>query len=102
MNLAIEDDRLAHLLMSGDNRAGYDDARRRLDRAALVLSSDASAALPWAQAALLTAADAPLPVKVRLPLWKSASEIPSVEVTKPPPVLTTPVLVIAIPFGLTR
>ena len=57
MNLAIEDDRLAHLLMSGDNRAGYDDARRRLDRAALVLSSDASAALPWAQAALLTAAE---------------------------------------------
>jgi hypothetical protein len=57
MNLAIEDDRLAHLLMSGDNRAGYDDARRRLDRAALLLSSDASAALPWTQAALLTAAE---------------------------------------------
>lgn len=57
MNLAIEDDRLAHLLMSGDTKAGYDEARRRLDRAALVVSADASAALPWAQAALLTAAE---------------------------------------------
>lgn len=57
MNLSIEDDRLVHLLMSGDTNAGYDDARKRLDRAALVLSADASAALPWAQAALLTAAE---------------------------------------------
>ena len=57
MNLAIEDDRLAHLLMSGSACEGYDQARRRLDRAALVLSADASAALPWAQAALLTAAE---------------------------------------------
>ncbi len=57
MNLSIEDDRLAHLLMGGDQDAGYDQARKRLDRAALVLSADASAALPWAQAALLTAAE---------------------------------------------
>lgn len=57
MNLSIEDDRLAHLLMSGDRDAGYDQARKRLDRAALVLSADSSAALPWAQAALLTAAE---------------------------------------------
>jgi hypothetical protein len=33
---------------------------------------------------LLTAAEAPLPVKVRLPLMKSASEMPSVEATRPP------------------
>lgn len=57
MNLSIEDDRLAHLLMSGDRDAGYDQARKRLDRAALVLTADASAALPWAQAALLTVAE---------------------------------------------
>lgn len=57
MKLAIEDDRLAHLLMSGDGRGGYDDVRRRLDRAALVLTSDVTAALPWGQAALLTAAE---------------------------------------------
>lgn len=57
MNLSIEDDRLAHLIMSGDRDAGYDQARKRLDRATLVLSTDASAALPWAQAALLTAAE---------------------------------------------
>ena len=42
MNLSIEDDRLAHLLMSGNGGDGYDQARRKLDRAALVLSADAS------------------------------------------------------------
>jgi hypothetical protein len=57
MSLSIEDDRLAHLLMSGSAGEGYDEARRRLDRAALVLSADASASLPWAQAALLTSAE---------------------------------------------
>jgi hypothetical protein len=57
MNLAIEDDRLAHLLMRGDGHAGYDEARRRLDRAALVLTADAAAVLPCGQAALLTAAE---------------------------------------------
>jgi hypothetical protein len=57
MNLSIEDDRLAHLLMRGDGHAGYDEARRKLDRAALVLTADAAAGLPWGQAALLTAAE---------------------------------------------
>jgi hypothetical protein len=56
MNLSIEDDRLAHLLMRGYGHAGYDEARRKLDRAALVLTADAAAGLPWGQAALLTAA----------------------------------------------
>lgn len=56
-NLSIEDDRLAHLLMRGDVHAGYDEARRRLDRAALVLTADGAAGLPWGQAALLTAAE---------------------------------------------
>lgn len=57
MNLSIEDDRLAHLLMRGDGHAGYDEARRKLDRAALVLTADVAASLPWGQAALLTAAE---------------------------------------------
>ncbi|WP_334452926.1 hypothetical protein [Bradyrhizobium elkanii] len=49
MNLSIEDDRLAHLLMRGDGHAGYDEARRKLDRAALVLTADVAASLPWAR-----------------------------------------------------
>lgn len=57
MNLSIEDDRLAHLLMRGNDHAGYDEARRRLDRAALVLTAGAAAGLPWGQAALLTVAE---------------------------------------------
>jgi len=57
VNLSIEDDRLAHLLMSGSAGEGYDEARRRLDRASLVLTADGSVTLPWAQAALLTAAE---------------------------------------------
>jgi hypothetical protein len=57
MNLSIEDDRLAHLLMLGDGHAGYDEARHRLDRAALVLTADDAAGLAWGQAALLTAAE---------------------------------------------
>lgn len=57
MNLSIEDDRLAHLLMRGSGHARYDEARRRLDRAALVLTADGAAGLPWGQAALLTAAE---------------------------------------------
>ena len=43
--------------MRGDGRAGYDEARRKLDRAALVLTADAAAGLPCGQAALLTAAE---------------------------------------------
>jgi hypothetical protein len=57
MTLSIGDDRLAHLLMRGDGHAGYDEARRKLDRAALVLTADAAAGLPWGQAALLTAVE---------------------------------------------
>ncbi|WP_338693230.1 hypothetical protein V5279_43435 [Bradyrhizobium sp. 26S5] len=57
MNPSIEDDRLAHLLMRGEAHAGYDEARRRLDRAALLLTTDANASPPWIQAALLTAAE---------------------------------------------
>ncbi len=52
--------------------------------------------------ALTTPAEAPAPTKLRLPLLKSLSAIPKVEATKPPPTRTAPVLVIAIPFGLTR
>lgn len=43
--------------MSGSAGEGYDESRRRLDRASLVLTADASVTLPWAQAALLTAAE---------------------------------------------
>ena len=51
---------------------------------------------------LLTAAEAPEPVNFSLPFLKSLSVIASVEATKPPPTLTVPLLVIAMPFGLTR
>jgi hypothetical protein len=57
MILSIGDDRLAHLLMRGDGQAGYDEARRKLDRAALVLTAGPDAGMPWGQAALLTAAE---------------------------------------------
>ena len=50
---------------------------------------------------LRTAAEAPLPVKLRLPAMKSWSVVFSVEATKAP-VLTVPDLVMAMPFGLTR
>ena len=56
----------------------------------------------WIEPAFETPADAPLPMKLSLPLLKSLSAIPSVEATKPPPVWTAPVGVIAIPLGLTR
>nr|WP_316170072.1 MULTISPECIES: hypothetical protein [unclassified Bradyrhizobium] len=52
--------------------------------------------------ALLTAAEAPLPVKIRRPALKSALPMSSVEATKPPPTCTDPVGVIAMPLGLTR
>src|SRR5450755_1282105 len=52
--------------------------------------------------ALLTAAEAPLPEKFRLPALKSALPISRVEATKPPPTCTEPVGVIAMPLGLTR
>jgi len=47
MTIAIADDRLAHLLMRGDAGVGYDAARRRLDRAALVLSAGSCADSAW-------------------------------------------------------
>ena len=50
---------------------------------------------------LLTAAEAPPPVKFSLPLLKSRSEIASVEATNPAPVFTTPERVINTPLGLT-
>ena len=51
--------------------------------------------------ALVAAAEAPVPVKVRLPAMKSSSPMFSVEATKPA-ALTTPVEVMAIPLGLIR
>jgi len=52
--------------------------------------------------ALLTAAEAPLPVQVRRPALKSALAMSRVEATKPPPTWTVPLGVIAMPLGLTR
>ena len=49
-----------------------------------------------------TLAEAPLPVnRLRAPR-NSASVMPSVEATKPPPTLTVPVPVMAMPLGLIR
>ncbi len=50
---------------------------------------------------LETLADAPLPEKLSRPALKSWFVIPSVEATKPPPTLTEPDGVMAIPLGLT-
>ena len=52
--------------------------------------------------AFVTLAEAPRPVKWRLPELKSLLEMPSVEATKPPPTLTAPDGVKAMPLGLTR
>jgi hypothetical protein len=49
---------------------------------------------------LVTGAEAPLPWKLYLPARKSSFLIPSVEATNEP-VLMTPDLVMAIPFGFT-
>ena len=54
--------------------------------------------LPW----LTTAAEVPVPVKLRRPAAKSSSLMPSVDATKPPPALTVPLGVIMMPLGLTR
>ncbi|VUD74526.1 hypothetical protein MET9862_05158 [Methylobacterium symbioticum] len=48
-----------------------------------------------------TAADWPLPRKMRRPATKSWSAMSSEEATKPP-AFTLPVGVMAMPFGLTR
>ena len=52
--------------------------------------------------ALLTAAEAPLPEKLRAPLIKSEFEMSKVEPTKPAPTFTAPLAVIAMPLGLMR
>lgn len=58
MRLTIGDDRSAQLVMGSDHSLSLDDARRRLERATLVVSADAMAVRsPWGQAALLTIAE---------------------------------------------
>ena len=57
MNIAIEHDRLAHLLMGREDGFQYDDARKHLDRAAFVLTAGGCARTAWGQAALLTVAE---------------------------------------------
>ena len=57
MKFAIEHDRQAHLLLGGDPALGYEDARLRLERAALVVSAGGAASMAWGQAALLTIAE---------------------------------------------
>ena len=52
--------------------------------------------------ALLTGADAPVPENFSWPFRKSWFDKPRVEPTKPPPTLTVPLLVMAMPLGLTR
>ena len=54
---SIEHDRPAQLLLGANSALGYDEARSRLDRAALVLSAGKAAGSPWGQAALLTIAE---------------------------------------------
>ncbi len=51
---------------------------------------------------LKTCAEAPGPLKFRTPELKSPLERPSVEAMNPPPTLTAPEGVIAMPLGLTR
>jgi hypothetical protein len=57
MRVSIEHDRQAQLLLGADPALGYDDARWRLERAALVVSAAGAARTPWGQAALLTIAE---------------------------------------------
>lgn len=54
---SIEHDRPAQLLLGADPALGYEEARLRLERAALVLSAGKAAGSPWGQAALLTIAE---------------------------------------------
>jgi molybdopterin/thiamine biosynthesis adenylyltransferase len=57
VRLAIEHDRQAQLLIGGDSSLGYDTARVRLERAALIVSAGEAASGVWGQAALLTIAE---------------------------------------------
>ncbi len=56
MSISIEHDRLSHLVMKRD-ATEYDEARKRLDRAAFILTAGECVRSPWGQAALLTAAE---------------------------------------------
>src|SRR5258708_12123788 len=55
MRRGVEQDRAAQLLMGAD--VEFDDARLRLEKAAVVLSADNAARTAWGQAALLTIAE---------------------------------------------
>ena len=56
MRASIAHDRPAQLLLGADSGLGYDEARLRLERSALVLMAADTARRPWGQAALLTIA----------------------------------------------
>lgn len=57
MTPAIEHDRGAHLLIGADPNLDYDEARLRLERAAVTISAGTAAGTGWGQAALLTVAE---------------------------------------------
>ena len=57
MRLSIEEDRAAQLLIGADPTLDYDEARLRLERAAVVISAGAAARTAWGQAAILTLAE---------------------------------------------
>lgn len=57
MRLGLEHDRQAQLLLGTNPSLGYDEARLRLERAALVISAGSASSAAWGQAALLTIAE---------------------------------------------
>src|SRR5690349_6406066 len=54
---SIEEDRSAQLVIGADPALDFDEARLRLERAAMVISAGAAAREAWGQAALLTIAE---------------------------------------------
>jgi len=56
MTHSIEHDRHAQLLLGTGEDLSFDEARRRLESAAMVLTADDAARTPWGQAALLSIA----------------------------------------------
>jgi hypothetical protein len=56
VTIAIEDDRVAQLLIAHEEGLDIDDARRRLERSALILTIDDAAGTQWGQAAALAIA----------------------------------------------
>jgi hypothetical protein len=70
--------------------------------ATLPPSSAAKPPLPTLMAPLLLTVPVPLPLKPSVPWAKSRSLMSSVEATKPPPIVTVPDAVMAMPLGLTR